>query len=493
MAVPHLPRVEAIIEVPAGFPLPALDGQAMTAFRIERARAGQVACLCTIERAAVQLFRGHPAWPFYAGMPIPPELLDAAIARGLVWVALDVDDTPLGFVWLDAELEDAAIGIAELNVLPACGRRGIGAALLEQACDWARMAGYRRVDLGTLADVRWNAPFYARHAFEVVSQDDPSVAFARQRDRENGFPESLRVFMSRPLPALHRGDWSVWPAPAKLNLFLRIVGRRADGYHELQTVFRLLDWGDEVRLRVRDDGVVARANELSGVPAESDLLVRAARLLQAHAGVRVGVDIQIDKRIPMGGGLGGGSSDAATVLVALNLLWNTRLDDDALAELGRQLGADVPVFVRGRSAWAEGIGERLTPLPLPRRWYVVVDPHEPVPTGALFQAPELTRNAPRATISSFVSGETTENAFEAVIRARHSRVLAALEWLGGFGRARLSGSGGCVFLETASRGRAQKVARQCPASFTAHVAAGVDGSPLQQALARHDGHDGINR
>ena len=463
----------------------------MSGFRIERARPQQVARLCAIERAAIALFRGHPAWRSYADMPIPPELLDAAIARGLVWVALADEDTPAGFIWLDTEPTDGAIGIAELDVLPAFGRRGIGAALLEQACDWARMAGYQRLVLGTLADVPWNAPFYARHGFEVLDRHDPGMAFALQRDRENGFPEALRVFMARPLPALQPGDWSAWPAPAKLNLFLRIVGRRPDGYHELQTVFRLLDWGDELQLRVRDDGLVTRASELPGVAAETDLALRAARLLQAHAGVRAGADIRIDKRIPMGGGLGGGSSDAATVLVALNFLWRTRLDEDTLAELGRQLGADVPVFVRGRSAWAEGIGELLTPLALPPRWYVVLDPHEHVPTGALFQAPELTRNAPRATISSFVSGESTENAFEPVVRARHPRVNAALEWLGnaaarfGGGRARLSGSGGCVFLETPSHGRACRLARECPPGWFAQVARGMDASPLHAALARH--------
>jgi 4-diphosphocytidyl-2-C-methyl-D-erythritol kinase len=480
-----MPTREARVEAPARCAWLGFGGAAMNGFRIERARPEHVSRLCAIERAAIELFRGHPAWRSYAAMPIPPALLDAAIARGLVWVALADTGELIGFVWLDTELTDGAIGIAELDVLPAFGQRGIGAALLEQACDWARMAGYRRVDLGTVADVPWNAPFYAKHGFLLVDKDDPGMALARQRDRENGFPQALRVLMSRPLPALRPGEWSAWPAPAKLNLFLRIMGRRADGYHELQTVFRLLDWGDEVRLRVRADGLVARTNELPGVPVEADLLLRAARLLQAHSGVQTGADIEIDKRIPMGGGLGGGSSDAATVLVALNDLWGTRLDEDTLAELGRQLGADVPVFVRGRSAWAEGVGERLTPLVLPQCWYVVVDPHEQVPTGALFQAPELTRNAPRATISSFVSGETAGNAFEPVVRARHPRVAAALDWLGGFGRARLSGSGGCVFLETTSHGRAQKVARQCPPGFTAQVAAGVDPSPLRQARARH--------
>jgi len=452
---------------------------------IERARPDEVEALCAIERAAVQLFRGHPAWRAYADMAIPPELLYEAIARGMVWVARPrAGGEPVGFVWLDDTLPGDAIGIGELDVLPDHGRRGIGAALLEHACDWARAAGYRRVDLGTLADVPWNAPFYARHGFVAVDKNDPAFAFARDRDRENGFPDSLRVFMSRPLLPLAPGEWSAWPAPAKLNLFLRITGRRPDGYHELQTVFRLLDWGDEVRLRVREDGAVRRAGAIPGVPEDADLTVRAARLLQEVSGSRLGADIGVDKRIPMGGGLGGGSSDAATVLVALDHLWGTGLGEDALAELGRRLGADVPVFVRGRSAWAEGIGEQLTPVELPRRHYVVLDPHEHVPTAALFQAPELTRNAPQATISSFVSGETAENAFESVVRARHPRVDAALEWLGGFGRAKLSGSGGCVFLETPSLARALSIAARCPAAFGVQVAAGADRSMLHRALDR---------
>jgi 4-diphosphocytidyl-2-C-methyl-D-erythritol kinase len=455
--------------------------------RIARAEPAQVEALCAIERAAIGLFRGHPAWPFYVAMPVPPDLLEVAIARGLVWVALDDTAEPVGFVWLDDEVGGDAIAIAELDVLPAHGRRGIGAALLEHACAWARAAGYRRVDLGTLADVPWNAPFYARHGFVAVETGAPGFAHALACDRENGFPEGLRVFMSRPLQAPARGDWTAWPAPAKLNLFLRIVGRRADGYHALQTVFRLLDWGDQLQLRVRGDSAIERMNEVPGVPAAADLVVRAARLLQQASGTSLGVDIALDKRIPMGGGLGGGSSDAASVLVALNHLWGCGLDEDALAELGRQLGADVPVFVRGRSAWAEGVGEELTPIALPRRWYVVLDPREHVPTAALFQAPELTRNAPRATISSFVSGRTAENAFEPVVRARHPRVAAALDWLSRFGRARLSGSGGCVFLETVSLVQARKVARQCPPAFAVQVAAGVEVSPLQQALARQRG------
>jgi 4-diphosphocytidyl-2-C-methyl-D-erythritol kinase len=193
--------------------------------------------------------------------------------------------------------------------------------------------------------------------------------------------------------------WTSWPAPAKLNLFLHIVGRRADGYHLLQTVFQLLDWGDTVRLRIRTDGKIRRDSDISGVPAESDLCLRAAAALRERAGRPAGVDIALDKRIPLGGGLGGGSSDAATVLVALNALWATGLSIDELADVGLGLGADVPVFVRGHSAWAEGVGERLTPISLPRRDYVIVDPRVSVATTALFQAPELTRNSPPMTMS----------------------------------------------------------------------------------------------
>ena len=454
-------------------------------FRVEPAQSDQVAALCAIERAAVQLFRGHRAWASYAAMAIPPALLQRAITRGLVWVARDAIDEVVGFIWLDTDVAAGGIGVAEIDVLPSHGRLGIGSALLEQACDWARAAGYRQVDLGTLADVAWNAPFYAQHGFVAVDRKDASFALARQRDADNGFPADLRVFMRRQLSPLARDEWTVWPAPAKLNLFLRITGRRADGYHQLQTVFRLLDWGDEVRLRVRAEGAVQRQHPMPGVPAERDLTVRAAQLLRAHAGINVGVDIAVHKRIPLGGGLGGGSSDAATVLVALNMLWGLGLSEDVLAELGRQLGADVPVFVRGHSAWAEGVGEQLTPLQLPRRHYVVLDPHAQVSTAELFQARELTRNAPPATISSFVSGETVDNAFTPVVRARHPAVAAALDWLERSGHARLSGSGGCVFLETRSYDQALAIARHCPLAFTAHVASGMTVSPLQQSLVRH--------
>jgi 4-diphosphocytidyl-2-C-methyl-D-erythritol kinase len=276
--------------------------------------------------------------------------------------------------------------------------------------------------------------------------------------------------------------WTTWPAPAKLNLFLHIVGRRADGYHRLQTVFQLLDWGDTIGLRVRGDGVIARVAGLVNVAAEDDLAVRAARALQSASGCRFGADIALEKRIPAGAGLGGGSSDAATVLVALDALWKTHLSEDALAEIGRKLGADVPVFVHGRTAWAEGVGDELTTVDLASRWFVIVDPQVAVPTAALFQAPELTRDTPPTTISRFLAGMETANAFAPVARTRFPQVAAALDWLGRFGEARLSGSGGCGFVAVASQRDAEDIVRQCPPHFRAWTARGVNRSPLHEAL-----------
>lgn len=278
--------------------------------------------------------------------------------------------------------------------------------------------------------------------------------------------------------------WTSWPAPAKLNLFLHIVGRRSDGYHLLQTVFQLLDWGDTVRLRTRSDGEIARSNDVPGVAPESDLCLRAAHALREHSGSRMGVDIALDKRIPLGGGLGGGSSDAATVLVALNDLWSAGLSPDELAGIALDLGADVPVFVRGYSAWAEGVGEKLTPIALRQRHYVIVDPGISVATAALFQAPELTRNSPPLTISDYLSGSGagTTNAFTPIARAGYPPLAAALDWLGQFGEARLTGSGGCIFVDVESAERADEIAEQCPLDFTVYQARGVDRSPLLDAL-----------
>jgi 4-diphosphocytidyl-2-C-methyl-D-erythritol kinase len=278
-------------------------------------------------------------------------------------------------------------------------------------------------------------------------------------------------------------DWSRWPAPAKLNLCLRIVGRREDGYHRLQTVFRLLDWGDTIRLRPRADGLVARHGPSArGVDEAGDLTVRAARLLQSAAKTSQGVDIVVEKRIPVGGGFGGGSSDAATVLLALDRLWGLDLGSERLAALGLELGADVPVFVRGRNAWAEGVGELLTPLDLPPAWYVLVDPGIHVATAELFRAPELTRNAAPATISDFVSGDLPGNAFEPVLRRREPAIEAVFAALAQVGLPRLTGSGSGCFVEFAERDSAQAALARLPTGLRAWLARGAERSPVLDAL-----------
>ncbi len=277
--------------------------------------------------------------------------------------------------------------------------------------------------------------------------------------------------------------WSYWPAPAQLNLFLHITGRRPDGYHELQTVFRLLDWGDRIGLRLRADGQVRREGpSVPGVAEADDLVVRAAKSLKDASNCAEGVDICIDKRIPAGGGFGGGSSDAATVLVALNALWKTGLDEDALAALGLRLGADVPVFVRGRNAWAEGVGERLVPLDLPPAWYLLVDPGVHVPTAELFRSPDLTRDAAPAKIADFASGTILGNAFEPVLRCREPAVEAVFQALSRVGRARLTGSGSGCFVEFATRAAAEHALAELPDQLRARVVAGAARSPLLEAL-----------
>jgi 4-diphosphocytidyl-2-C-methyl-D-erythritol kinase len=277
--------------------------------------------------------------------------------------------------------------------------------------------------------------------------------------------------------------WSYWPAPAKLNLFLHITGRRADGYHELQTVFRLLDWGDRIGVRLREDGQIRRDGpSVPGVAEADDLVVRAALLLKSASNCMQGADIRVEKRIPAGGGFGGGSSDAATVLVVLNALWGSWLDEDALAALALQLGADVPVFVRGRNAWAEGVGEKLTPLTLPPAWYLLVDPGIHVPTAELFRSPDLTRDASPVKIADFASGTVLGNAFEPVLRRREPAIEAAFQALSATGRARLTGSGSGCFVEFATRAAAEQALVKLPKELQAWVAAGVDHSPLLDAL-----------
>ncbi len=271
----------------------------------------------------------------------------------------------------------------------------------------------------------------------------------------------------------------IWPAPAKLNLMLHVTGRRADGFHELQTVFQLIDLCDELRFEVAADGRIERLEGAAGVPPADDLAVRAALALRAATGrPELGARIRVRKRIPMGGGLGGGSTDAATTLVALNELWRLGLDVDELAAIGLGLGADVPVFVHGRNAWAEGIGERLTPLELPRRWFVIVDPGVSVPTGAVFQAPELTRNSPVITIRAFLDSGG-RNDCEAVVRRRFPAVAEALDWLGRVAPARLTGTGACVFAAFDRVEDAERVAARVPDTWRSLVARGLDRSPLR--------------
>ena len=272
-----------------------------------------------------------------------------------------------------------------------------------------------------------------------------------------------------------------WPAPAKLNLFLHVTGRRADGYHELQTAFQLIDLCDRIDLRPRDDGTLRRVAGPEDVDPESDLAMRAARLLRDRTGTRSGADLWVHKAIPAGGGLGGGSSDAGTVLVALNELWGTGLSVDALARLGLELGADVPVFVRGRSAWAEGIGEALQPLDLPPRWFAVIRPGVAISTAEVFQAPELTRNSPKITIRGFLQAGG-RNDCEPVVAARRPEVRDALEWLGRLGEARMTGTGSCVFAAFTTQQEAIGALEGLPGRWQGFVARGLDRSPLVHRL-----------
>jgi len=270
---------------------------------------------------------------------------------------------------------------------------------------------------------------------------------------------------------------TLWPAPAKLNLFLHIIGRRADGYHELQTLFQLIDLCDTIGITLREDGHIKRTAGPGEVPPDADLTVRAAKALQTATGVQLGASLRVIKRIPLGGGLGGGSSDAATTLLALNQLWGCNLPLSQLDELGLALGADVPVFLHGSSAWAEGLGERLTPVELPERWFVIIHPGIAVATREVFQAPELTRNSPRLTMRAVL--ESGRNDCEAVVRARFPQVSRALEWLERWAPARLTGTGSCVFAAFASAAEAERIAARVPDDWKSFVARGLNISPAR--------------
>ena len=285
-------------------------------------------------------------------------------------------------------------------------------------------------------------------------------------------------------------------APAKLNLFLHVTGRRADGYHELQTLFQLLDYGDQVRLSLRPDGQVERTAGADALPASADLSVKAARLLQSAGGTAKGCDIGVLKRIPVGAGLGGGSSDAAAVMIGLNRLWQLGFSGDQLAELGLKLGADVPVFVRGCSAWAEGIGERLRPVSAEGLWYLVATPGCPVSTAAVFGSTALTRNTPALKIDRFTSADSsgppailwdalwahTRNDCEPVATAMYPQVGEALRWLSAFAEARMTGTGGSVFAPFPDRAEAERVLAQRPDGLSAFIARGM--SRIERTMDR---------
>ncbi len=272
-----------------------------------------------------------------------------------------------------------------------------------------------------------------------------------------------------------------YPAPAKLNLFLHVVGRRPNGLHLLQTVFRLIDCCDSISFAPRSDGAVRLSRALPGIDEDDELAVRAARLLRAEGGLRDGVEIGIEKNIPVGGGLGGGSSDCATTLLVLNRLWGLNLPRERLASLALSLGADVPFFVFGGNAFAEGVGEQLTPLELPPAWYTVLVPPVAVSTAEIFSAPELTRNTQTIKISSFSAGFGA-NDLEPVVCRRHAEVAAHLLWLRQFGDARMSGSGACVFAEFATEREARSVLSRMPAGMKGFAVRGLDRHPLAALL-----------
>ena len=282
-------------------------------------------------------------------------------------------------------------------------------------------------------------------------------------------------------PAIPAAAKLTLPAPAKLNLMLHILGRRADGYHELQTLFQFLDFGDELGFALRPDGEIHLHTPIDGVPHDSNLIVRAARLLQQHASCTLGADIWLDKRLPMGGGIGGGSSDAATTLLGLNHLWQLNYSEDQLASLGLSLGADVPVFVRGHAAFAEGVGEKLQPVTLSEPWFLVAIPQVLVSTAEIFSDPELTRDTPPIKVRSLLEGGG-RNDCQPVVTKRYSEVRNALILLNKFVPTRLTGTGACVFGSFPNQDDADKVARQLPATLPSFIAQGRNISMLHRKL-----------
>jgi len=271
---------------------------------------------------------------------------------------------------------------------------------------------------------------------------------------------------------------SGWPAPAKLNLFLKVTGRRPDGYHTLQTVFQFLDYGDALDFKIRDDGEIVRSEEIEQVSEKDDLSIKAAKLLQVHAGCSLGVEITLRKKIPIGGGLGGGSSDAATTLVVLNHLWQTHLSRSNLAAIGLQLGADVPVFIHGNAAWAEGVGDKLTPINPEESFYIVVSPRVAVSTAKIFANHKLTPLDHPIRIRDFHSHQLG-NELESTVCAIYPEVRGALSWLRQFGQAQMTGTGASVFLSVKDRQLGEEILTQRPSDFHGFVAQGVNTHPLK--------------
>ncbi len=278
-------------------------------------------------------------------------------------------------------------------------------------------------------------------------------------------------------------DW--WPSPAKLNLFLHILGRYDNGYHKLQSLFQMLDYGDKLAFDINHTGTIAMSTPLKGVKDEDNLIIRAAKLLAAQTKTKLGAHISLEKCLPMGGGIGGGSSNAATTLVALNALWGTRLSVHQLADIGLQLGADVPIFVRGETAFAEGVGEQITPAPQPEQWFLVANPNVHISTGEIFTAQELTRNTPSIDWADYKFEETRNDCQQLVVN-RYPEVAKLLQWLVHYAPSRMTGTGACVFAPFSDESLANDVQGKLPSSWQSFVAKGVNRSPLLEKLEKYN-------
>lgn len=274
-----------------------------------------------------------------------------------------------------------------------------------------------------------------------------------------------------------------WPAPAKINRFLHITGRREDGYHELQTLFQFLDIADDLWFDIRNDNKIRRYTDIDGVPEQDDLIIKAAHKLREYAGQDLGVDITIDKKLPMGGGIGGGSSDAATTLVALNKLWDLNLPSEVLSEIGLELGADIPFFVHGQTAWAEGVGENLQSINIDKPWFLLVHPGIHISTAEIFSNSQLTRDTSPIRMLTFVTGDG-HNDCEPIVRSSYSEVEKVFDWFGSDSQARLTGTGACVFCPYPDKDAAKKAARSLPKHWTGFVVKGLNRSPLMERLAK---------